>query len=435
MAQIIVPGITSISLALVALVALAVVPFLAISLAAFSKPMERTTDLQYEKFGNFSSFVQQSLVSMRIIQAFAREPYMRQKMEAHALEYNKAFQTATKISAGYNQISSLITGLAAVVLVGLGARQGIKGTLSAGDLYVFLGYIAALFGPVNALSTAVGTAIVIGTRSKRLFSILDSDETVVESLHPKAPAQLYGTVELEDVVFGYAKPGHGKPTLRRINLRVAAGQIVAIVGPTGAGKTSLISLLSRFYDPWSGRILFDGHDVRDLPLHWLRENMALVLQDPFLFPMTVAENIGFGNPDATLADIEQAARAAQAHDFITKLPEGYETVLVEAGLSLSGGEKQRISLARAFLKQAPILVLDEPTSALDALTEAKVFEELARLTQGRTVFIITHRLSAIKHADLIITLKDGEVVESGTHHSLLREGNTYADMFNHQQIA
>jgi ABC-type multidrug transport system fused ATPase/permease subunit len=446
-AQIIVPAITSIiclagmfyvmasiSLSL-ALVALAVVPFLAISLAAFSKPMERTTDLQYERFGDFSAFVQQSLVSMRIIQAFAREPYMRQKMEVHALEYNKAFQTATKISAGYNQISSLLTGLAAVVLVGMGARQGINGTLSAGDLYVFLGYIAALFGPVNALSTAVGTAIVIGTRSKRLFSILDSDETVVESPHPKAPAQLQGTVELQDVVFGYTKPDHGKPTLRRINLRVEAGQIVAIVGPTGAGKTSLISLLSRFYDPWSGRILFDGYDVRDLPLHWLRENMALVLQDPFLFPMTVAENIGFGNPDATLAEIEQAARAAQAHEFIAKLPQGYETVLVEAGLSLSGGEKQRISLARAFLKQAPILVLDEPTSALDALTEAKVFEELARLTHGRTVFIITHRLSAIKHADLIITLKDGEVVESGTHHSLLREGNTYADMFNHQQIA
>jgi ABC-type multidrug transport system fused ATPase/permease subunit len=160
-----------------------------------------------------------------------------------------------------------------------------------------------------------------------------------------------------------------------------------------------------------------------------------VLQDPFLFPMTIGENIGFGNPNATLADIEVAARAAQAHDFILKLPDGYDTMVVEAGVSLSGGEKQRISLARAFLKQAPILILDEPTSALDALTEAKVFEALAQLARGRTVFIITHRLSAIKHADLIITLKDGVVVESGTHHTLLSQGNTYADMFNHQQIA
>jgi ATP-binding cassette subfamily B protein len=447
-AQIIVPGITSlaclagmfyvmatISLPL-ACVALSVVPFLAISLAAFSKPMDRTTEVQYQKFGDFSAFVQQSLASMRIIQAFAREPYMRQKMEAHALEYNQAFQTATKISAGYNQIASLLTGLAAVVLVGLGARQGMKGTLSAGDLYVFLGYIAALFGPVNLLSTAVGTAVVLGSRSKRLFSILDSDETVVESATPLAPSLLHGTVVLEDVVFGYSKAdGQGKATLRHINLRVEAGQTVAIVGPTGAGKTSLISLLSRFYDPWSGRILLDGYDVREMPLHWLRENMALVLQDPFLFPMTIAENIGFGNPDATLADIETAARAAQAHDFIQKLPEGYDTMIVEAGVSLSGGEKQRISLARAFLKQAPILILDEPTSALDALTEAKVFEALAQLARGRTVFIITHRLSAIKHADLIITLKEGVVVESGTHHSLLSQGNTYADMFNHQQIA
>lgn len=447
-AQIVIPGITSlvclggmfyvmasISLPL-AVVALSVVPFLAVSLAAFSKPMDRTTEVQYEKFGDFSAFVQQSLASMRIIQAFAREPYMRQKMEAHALEYNKAFQTATKISAGYNQMSTLITGLAAVVLVGLGARQGMNGTLSAGDLYVFLGYIAALFGPVNALSNAVGTAIVISSRSKRLFSILDSNETVVESAHPKAPAQLLGTVVLEEVVFGYAKATDTpRPTLRQINLRVEAGQTVAIVGPTGAGKTSLISLLSRFYDPWAGRILIDGYDVRDMPLHWLRENMALVLQDPFLFPMTVAENIGFGNPDATLDDIKEAARAAQAHDFISRLPQGYDTVIVEAGLSLSGGEKQRISLARAFLKQAPILILDEPTSALDALTEAKVFEALAKLARGRTVFIITHRLSAIKHADLIITLKDGVVVESGTHQSLLSRGQTYADMFNHQQIA
>ncbi|GAB2524410.1 ABC transporter ATP-binding protein [Spirosoma aerophilum] len=445
-AQIIMPAITSlvclgamfyvmatISLSL-ALVALSVVPFLAIALAAFSKPMDRTTELQYEKFGNFSAFVQQSLASMRIIQAFARESYMRQKMEAHAVEYNKAFQTATKISAGYNQVSTLITGLAAVALVGLGAQQGIDGTLSAGDLYIFLGYITALFGPVNALSTAVGTAVVIGSRSKRLFSILDSDETVIESTTPIAPSRLQGVVVLDDVVFGYGtKPN--RPTLKHINLTVDAGQTVAIVGPTGAGKTSLISLLSRFYDPWSGRVLIDGYDVRDMPLHWLRENMALVLQDPFLFPMSIAENIGFGNPDASFQDIEQAARAAQAHDFILKLPQGYDTVIVESGLSLSGGEKQRISLARAFLKKAPILILDEPTSALDALTEAKVFEALADITRGKTVFIITHRLSAIKHADLIITLKDGVVVESGTHHHLLGKGETYADMFNHQQIA
>jgi ATP-binding cassette subfamily B protein len=447
-AQIIVPSITSlvclgamfyvmasISLTL-ALVALSVVPFLAIALASFSRPMDRTTELQYQKFGDFSAFVQQSLASMRIIQAFARESYMRQKMEAHALEYNKAFQTATRISAGYNQISSLITGLAAVVLIGLGARQGMDGTLSAGDLYIFLGYIAALFGPVNSLSTAVGTAVVIGSRSKRLFNILDSDETVVEAAHPLAPHPIQGSVVLDDVVFGFGKrDGHQKPTLKQINLSVEAGQTVAIVGPTGAGKTSLMSLLSRFYDPWSGRVLIDGQDVRDMPLHWLRENMALVLQDPFLFPMTIAENIAFGNPDATLDSIVQAAKAAQAHDFIQKLPEGYETVIVEAGLSLSGGEKQRIALARAFLKQAPILILDEPTSALDALTEAKVFEALATITRGKTVFIITHRLSAIKHADLIITLKDGVVVESGTHHSLLGKGETYADMFNHQQIA
>ncbi|GAA4452746.1 ABC transporter ATP-binding protein [Nibrella saemangeumensis] len=418
-----------------ALVALSIVPLLVIALLVFTKPMEKTTERQYQNFGSLSAFVQQSLASMRVIQAFARENLMRRKMETHVLDYNQSFLKATQVSAGYNQLSSLITGLVAVIVVGLGAVQGMNGTISAGDLFVFLGYITALYGPVNSLSIAIGTSVVISSRSKRLFEILDSQEFVTDNPSAIAPSGIFGQVQFENVDFGYGLQNEGKRTLRNINLTVPAGQTVAIVGPTGAGKSSLISLLSRFYDPWKGRITLDGQDLRDLPLPFLRENVALVLQEPFLFPMTIAENIGFGNPDATPDEIRAAAQAAQAHDFIVRLPQGYDTVITETGTSLSGGERQRISLARAFLKQAPILILDEPTSALDALTEAKVFAALNSMTFGKTVFIITHRLSAIKHADLIITLKDGAIVESGTHQNLLATGNTYAQMYNHQQIA
>ncbi|GAA4452816.1 ABC transporter ATP-binding protein [Nibrella saemangeumensis] len=418
-----------------ALVALSVVPLLVISLAVFSKPMEKTTEIQYQKLGDLSAFVQQSLASMRIIQAFVREGYMRKQMELFTSKYSQAFQRATQVSAGYNQLSTLITGLVGAVVVGIGASQGMSGTISAGDLFVFLGYITALYGPVNSLSIAIGTSVVITSRSKRLFDILDSKETVADNPGAVAPASLGGAIRFDHVDFGYGQPGQHQPTLHNITLTVPTGQTIAIVGPTGAGKSSLISLLSRFYDPWRGKITIDGRDLRDLPLHYLRENIALVLQDPFLFPMTVAENIAFGNPQATPEEVRAAAQAAQAHDFIMRLPQGYDTLIVETGASLSGGEKQRIALARAFLKQAPILILDEPTSALDALTEAKIFAALSRLAAGKTVFIITHRLSTIKHADLIVTLQDGAVVESGTHQSLLSTGKTYAQMYNHQQIA
>ena len=212
------------------------------------------------------------------------------------------------------------------------------------------------------------------------------------------------------------------------------GQVVALVGATGTGKTSMISLLSRFYDPWKGEILFDGVNISDLKLHSLRENVSLVLQDPFIFPMTIGENIAFGNPEASFEEIVEAAKGSQAHDFISKLPDGYETMISESGSSLSGGEKQRIAIARAFLKKAPVLILDEPTSAVDALTEAKIFEALSYFSKGKTVFLISHRLSTIKHADQIITIKDGEVVERGTHQSLLKEDKVYAGLYKYQHI-
>jgi len=452
-----------------ALIALAVVPLLALSLALFAKPMQRTTARQYKTQGALSAFVQQSLSAMKVIQGLAREPYVQEKMEARAREFGDAYNVATVVGTGYKQITTLITGAAAAVLLGLGALRVMDGRLLVGDLLVFLGYLAALYGPVNSLSTAVAGAVAVATRGRRVFEILDSEEVIPERAHPISLGhRARGEVVFENVAFGYetspfadgndgaAEAANGKKrigekgkvdgqekanghsaraVLRNVSFRARPGQITAIVGATGAGKTSLVSLLSRFYDPWEGRVLVDGHDVRELSLESLRENVSLVLQEPFLFPMSVADNIAFARPDASREEIIRVAKAAHAHDFIERLPQGYDTVISEKGDSLSGGERQRIAIARAVLKDAPILILDEPTSALDAHTEAKIFEALSHLMKDRTTFIISHRLSTIRRADQILALENGHVVERGTHESLLAHDNVYANLYRHQHIA
>ena len=444
-AQIILPALTSLvclggmfyimaSIDLVlAVVAFSVVPILAITLGFFAKPMNDTTMIQYKTQGSFSAFLQQSLSSMKIIQAFGRESFMHQKLKVHAQEFSNAFIIANRVSMTFNQLAVLITGIASAILIILGSFRGLNGSLSIGDLFIFLGYIAALYGPVNSLATAIGAAVAIGSRGKRVFDILDSDEVVKEKPHALDIKNPKGEIEFRNVSFGYGNALQ-LPVLRNISFKVLPGQVVALVGSTGAGKTSVISLLSRFYDPWKGEILFDGVNISDLKLHSLRENVSLVLQDPFIFPMTIGENIAFGNPEASFEEIIEAAKGSQAHDFISKLPDGYETMISESGSSLSGGEKQRIAIARAFLKKAPVLILDEPTSAVDALTEAKIFEALSYFSKGKTVFLISHRLSTIKHADQIITIKDGAVVERGTHQSLLKEDKVYAGLYKYQHI-
>jgi ATP-binding cassette subfamily B protein/subfamily B ATP-binding cassette protein MsbA len=262
-----------------------------------------------------------------------------------------------------------------------------------------------------------------GGSARRVLDIMKTEPEVADRPGAVALAPVRGEIVFEEVSFAYEP---GRPVLKGISFRTAPGEMLALVGPTGAGKSTLVSLIPRFFDPGTGRVLIDGHDLREVQLASLRRQVALVLQEPFLFPIGVAENIAYGRPDADMAEIEAAARAANAHDFITRLPQGYATALGERGSSLSGGERQRLSIARALLKDAPILILDEPTSALDAETEHLVIEALQRLMAGRTTLIIAHRLSTVRRADRVLVLDRGELVEAGRPPDLLAKKGQYA---------
>jgi len=417
-----------------ALLAISVTPLFGILIWVFNKPMTRSSIYQSEISGKLWSHIHQSLTSVKIIQAYAQEKFTREQYKSQSLEYNNASVTSSKIAMIYTGLIAVVSGIATSIVVGIGAYKGLNGSITTGELFLFISYIAALFGPVNSLASIIANIFTITSKAKRVFDILDSKEVIIEKENAAVLLGVKGKVELKNIDFGYTRDEGRKPILNDLNLKVEAGQTIAIVGPTGAGKTSLISLLLRFYDPWNGNIFIDGTNIKDVTIQSLRSHISLVLQDSCIFPISIAENISFGSPNASRDEIISAAKAAQAHDFIMKLPEGYDTIPSEGGVSLSGGEKQRLSLARAFLKDAAIMIFDEPTSALDVQTEAKIFKALATYAAGKTVFIISHRLSTIRHADLIISIKDGIIHEQGTHETLIKEGKVYADLHQFQYV-
>jgi len=308
----------------------------------------------------------------------------------------------------------------------IGGLHVLRGTLSVGSLLVFLSYLASLYTPLQGLANISSGFASAAAGAKRVLEVLEAEVEVRDAPGarplPLRSAREGRHVLLEDVTFGYEP---GRPVLHGVNLEARPCESVALVGPTGAGKSTLVSLIPRFFDPWEGRVRIDGLDLREVRLSSARARVALVLQEPFLLPLTVAENIAYGRPGAGEAEIRAAAVAANADEFIRRLPQGYQTVLAEGGASLSGGEKQRLSIARALLKDAPILILDEPTSAVDAQTEALFLEALERLMEGRTTFIIAHRLSTIRRVDRILVLENGRVVEQGAHRELLANGGVY----------
>jgi ATP-binding cassette subfamily B protein/subfamily B ATP-binding cassette protein MsbA len=413
------------------LVALVTIPLLVVLIPLFNRPMMQSTYRHETLEGEVMASAEQTLSALPVVQAFGREPLEDHRfgnLLALALQtYRKAMLWQVLFGSGVGSITAL--GRATILLVG--GYLVVQGKLSVGSLLVFLSYLGSLYAPLSALVYSSSGFATAAAGARRVFEALDAEIQVKEArgAPPLARTHEPKHIRFEDVGFGYEE---GRPILHGINLEVKAGEVVAIVGSTGAGKSTLVSLLLRFFDPWQGRVLLDGVDIREVQLKSLRSGVALVLQEPFLLPMSIAENIAYGDPTASPERIIAAAKTANAHSFIERLPEGYDTVIGERGSTLSGGEKQRIAIARALLKDAPILILDEPTSALDAQTEASLMEALERLMEGRTTFIIAHRLSTIKGADRIVVLEQGRMVEVGSHQELMGHNDLYKKLYDTQ---
>ena len=373
--------------------------------------------------GEINAHVQQTLSGIPVVQAFSQEDREHLRFRSFADAAIRAQQRSTLIG-GLNSLASglVATGTNALVLW-IAAVQVLEGGLTIGGLLVFSAYLATLQGQIRTLAGIYPSLQSLSARAQRIHDALCTPPEVADSATAIVLPPVRGEIVFDKVSFAYDED---RPVLRGISFRAEPGETVALVGHTGAGKSTLVSLIPRFFDPTSGRVLIDGYDVRSVKLASLRRQVALVLQEPFLFPVSVAANIAYGRPDADMAEIEAAARAANAHEFISRLQDGYDTVVGERGGTLSGGERQRLSIARALLKNAPILILDEPTSALDAETEHLVVEALQRLMSGRTTIIIAHRLSTVRRANKIVVLREGAVEEVGTDEVLIRRGGIYA---------
>jgi ATP-binding cassette, subfamily B, bacterial len=411
------------------LLSLAALPLMVLTLRRYSRPMADRSYEQQEAEGVVYTVVEETLAAIPVVQAFTREEAADRRLRLATGGTIDATLAATRAQFTFKILTGLATAGATAAVLWFGANRALAGQLTVGEILVFLSYLGSLYSPLESLMYTFSTVQDATGSARRVLEVLTATPDVVDRPGAVALPRGHGYVSLENVTFGYEP---GQPVLRGVTLEARPGETVAIVGSTGAGKSTLVSLIPRFVDPWEGQVTIDGRDVRDVLLRSLREQIALVPQEPLLFPLSVADNIAYGRPDASQAEIEAAARAASAHRFIERLPEGYETIVGERGATLSGGQRQRLSIARALLKDAPVLILDEPTSALDAETEAGLLEALEQLATGRTTIIIAHRLSTIRRADRIVVLRDGAVAEQGTHAELLGRGALYTRLHSLQ---
>jgi ATP-binding cassette subfamily B protein/subfamily B ATP-binding cassette protein MsbA len=405
------------------LVAVAVVPWMVFVLRHYMTPMLARSYEQQAAEGRMYEVVERTLSALPVVQAYGREPACDRAFARVSGAAVDAAVSNAVVGLKFKVWIGLGTACGTALIIWVGAESVLDGRLTVGGILVFLAYLATLYGPLAALMYAPSTTQGAAGSAQRVLELLETRREVEDRHGARRVPRLAGHVRLEEVTFGYEQ---GRAVLDRVSLEAAPDKVVAIVGPTGAGKSTLISLVPRFYDPWSGRVTVDGIDVRDIELKSLRSQVAIVLQEPFLFPMSIADNIAYGRPHASRREIEAAARAANVHSFVERLPYGYDTIVGERGATLSGGERQRISIARALLKDAPVLILDEPTSAVDAQTEALLLQAMQRLMQDRATIVIAHRLSTVARADTILVLDRGSIVESGTHAELIRRGGVYA---------
>jgi subfamily B ATP-binding cassette protein MsbA len=411
-----------------ALIAMVVFPLTAYPIAHFGKKMRKVTTASQITMGALTSLLQETISGTRIVKAFGMEKYESKRF---SVENERLFSLVMK-TISVNAISSplmeFLGGLGIAAVIFYGGYSVVHGYSTPGKFFSFLAALLMLYEPVKRLTNINNTINQGIAGGERIFSIIDRVPDIIDKPGAVNLPQITKSIDIENVTFRYEE----KPVLKNINLSIRAGEVVAFVGMSGGGKTSLVNLIPRFYDVSEGRVLIDGVDIRDVKLQSLRSQVAIVTQQTILFNDTVKNNIAYGDIQRTEEDIVNAAKAANAHDFILKLPQGYESNIGELGTKLSGGEKQRISIARALLKDAPILILDEATSSLDTEAEIEVQDALDNLMKGRTTLVIAHRLSTIRNADRIIALVNGEIVEEGNHETLMAKKGEYYRLYNLQ---
>ena len=407
-----------------------VVPAVTVAAIYFGRKIRRLSRDIQDRLADTTAVAEEALASVRVVKAFARSEH---EVERYTTSVEDLFETARQkviASATFSSVVGLLFFSALVAIFWYGGMEVLAGRLTAGDLVAFIFYAFNIARSVGGLSRLYATFNSAAGASERLFELLDTDSDIQDAPDAVPLPPVTGRVQFDDVWFAYEDDDGGTPdwVLQSIDVDVAPGTTIALVGPSGAGKSTLMGLIPRFYDPTRGRLRIDGHDLRDVQQETLRAQLAAVSQEVRLFNTSIGENIRYGRLDASDDEVEAAARAANAHDFIATLSNGYETEVGERGVKLSGGQRQRVAIARALLRNARILLLDEATSSLDSASEALVQEALERLMEGRTTFIIAHRLSTVQHADRILVLDEGRIVQTGTHAELVQRDGLYRDL-------
>jgi len=407
------------------LIALAIAPVLFVVVYTYTRRIKKASREVRKQEGEIVSTVEEVLSSIRVVKAFAREDYEQRRLEEESLEGVEVALRARGLKAKLAPIVDIIVAIGTCMVLWFGGRMVLSGVLTAGSLVVFILYLAKMYKPMQELSKMTDSYSKAVVGYERIKEVMETEREVVDLPQARPAPRFKGKIEFKDVSFAYNPES---PILKDVSFTIEPGHLVALVGPTGAGKSTIISLIPRFYDPDAGVVKIDGTDIRRFRQKSLRQQMSFVLQETVLFHASVWQNIAYGNPEASRKQIIEAAETANAAEFIEKMPEGYDTVVGERGMTLSGGQRQRIAIARAVIRNTPILIMDEPTSGLDSASEKLVFEALDRLMQNKTSVVIAHRLSTIRRADRIYVINDGGIVESGTHDQLVEAGGLYAEL-------
>ena len=411
------------------LIALSIAPMLFAVVYSYTRRIKKASREVRKKEGEIVSVIQEVLSSIRVVKAFAREDYEEQRLEEESLESIEISLRARGLKAKLSPLVEVLVAIGTSLVLWFGGRLALSGALSAGSLVLFIYYLGKMYKPMQELSKMTDSYSKAAVGYERIREVLDIDGEVRDLPGARRAPVLRGRIQFENVSFNYEPDA---PVLRNVSFRIEPGQVAALVGPTGAGKTTIISLIPRFYDPSSGVVKIDGYDVRRFTQKSLRRQISFVLQETVLFHGPIWYNIAYGKPDASRAEILHAAELANAREFIEAMPDGYNTLVGERGVTLSGGQRQRIAIARAVIRNTPILIMDEPSSGLDAASEKLVFEALDRLMQGKTSIVIAHRLSTVRSAGVIFVVKQGSIVETGSHAELLEQGGLYSELYHIQ---